>query len=209
VIKSFADAETARIWSGRRSRRLPPEIRPAALRKLRMLNQARTLADLQLPPGNRLEALKADRQGFSTASASISSGGSASAGMKERSKMSRSSTTMTDEELLPNPHPGEILAEEFMRPLGLSQNALARSIRVPPRRINELVQGKRAVTADTDLRLARYFGMSEGFFLGLQADHDLMGRKREIAAELEAIQPRAACLQEIRWRSRSRRSRRQ
>ena len=79
--------------------------------------------------------------------------------------MSGSSTITIDEELLPNPHPGEILAEEFMRPLGLSQNALARSIHVPPRRINELVQGKRAVTADTDLRLARYFGMSEGFFL--------------------------------------------
>jgi antitoxin HigA-1 len=106
--------------------------------------------------------------------------------------MSRSSIIMTDEELLPNPHPGEILAEEFMRPLRLSQNALARSIRVPPRRINELVHGRRAVTADTDLRLARYFGMSEGFFLGLQADYDLMERKREIAAELETIQPRAA-----------------
>jgi addiction module HigA family antidote len=99
---------------------------------------------------------------------------------------------MTDDEVLPNPHPGEVLAEEFMRPLGLSQNALARSIRVPPRRINELVQGKRAVTADTDLRLARYFGMSEGFFLGLQADYDLMQRKREIGAELDAIRPRAA-----------------
>ena len=106
--------------------------------------------------------------------------------------MSSLSTTMADEELLPNPHPGEILAEEFMRPLGLSQNALARSLRVPPRRINELVQGKRAVTADTDLRLARYLGMSEGFFLGLQADYDLMQRKREIASELESIRPRAA-----------------
>jgi addiction module HigA family antidote len=106
--------------------------------------------------------------------------------------MSRSSTTMTDEELLPNPHPGEILAEEFMRPIGLSQNALARSLRVPPRRVNQLVHGKRAVTADTDLRLARYFGISEGFFLGLQTDYDLMQRKREIAAELATIQPRAA-----------------
>lgn len=106
--------------------------------------------------------------------------------------MSRSSTTMTDKELLPNPHPGEILAEEFMGPLGLSQNALARLIHVPPRRINELVQGKRAVSADTDLRLARYFGVSEGFFLGLQADYDLMQRKREIGTELKTIQPRAA-----------------
>jgi addiction module HigA family antidote len=100
--------------------------------------------------------------------------------------------TITDEEFLPSPDPGEILAEEFMRPLGLSQNALARSIHVPPRRINELVQGKRAVSADTDLRLARYLGLSEGFFLGLQADHDLMERKRQIGAELETIRPRAA-----------------
>jgi antitoxin HigA-1 len=106
--------------------------------------------------------------------------------------MSRLSTTTDDDGLLPNPHPGEILAEEFMRPLGLSQNALARAIHVPPRRINELVQGKRAVSADTDLRLARYFGISEGFFLGLQADYDLMQRKREISVELETIRPRAA-----------------
>jgi antitoxin HigA-1 len=105
---------------------------------------------------------------------------------------SRSSTITDEDEFLPNPHPGEILAEEFMRPLGLSQNALARAIHVPPRRINELVQGKRAVSADTDLRLARYFGVSEGFFFGLQADYALMQRKREISGELETIRPRAA-----------------
>ena len=106
--------------------------------------------------------------------------------------MSKSSTITTDEDLLPNPHPGEILALEFMRPIGLSQNALARALHVPPRRINELVHGRRAVSADTDLRLARYFGLSEGFFLGLQADYDLMQRKREIAAELDTIRPRSA-----------------
>jgi addiction module HigA family antidote len=103
--------------------------------------------------------------------------------------MSKSSTT-TDS--LPNPHPGQILLEEFLRPMALSQNALARAIRVPPRRINEIVLGKRVVTADTDLRLARYFGLSEGFFLGLQADHDLMERRRAIEAELLTIEPRAA-----------------
>jgi addiction module HigA family antidote len=96
-----------------------------------------------------------------------------------------------DDDLLPNPHPGDILYEEFLRPTGLSQNALARAIHVPPRRINELVL-KRAVTADTDLRLARYFGLSEGFFLGLQRDYDLLERRREIHAELDAIEPRAA-----------------
>jgi len=111
--------------------------------------------------------------------------------------MSRSSTTMTNKrvlkaELLPNPTPGEILLEEFLKPMNLSQNALARAINVPPRRINEIVLGKRAITADSDLRLARYFGISEGFFLGLQADHDLMERKREIGDELRTIATRAA-----------------
>jgi antitoxin HigA-1 len=104
--------------------------------------------------------------------------------------MSKSSTTMTEH--LPNPHPGEILAEEFLKPMGISQNALARAIRVPPRRINEIVLGKRSVTADTDLRLARYFGMSEGYFVGMHADFDLMERRRALGAELAAITPRAA-----------------
>jgi addiction module HigA family antidote len=94
--------------------------------------------------------------------------------------------------LLHNPHPGEILAEEFMTPLGITQNALARAIGVPPRRINEIVHGRRAVPADTDLRLARYFRMSDGFFLRLQADYELMERRRQISGELKAIEPRAA-----------------
>ena len=91
----------------------------------------------------------------------------------------------------PNPTPGDILMEEFLRPMGLSQTALAQAIGAPPRRINEIVLGKRAVTADTDLRLARTFGLSEGFFLRLQADHDLMAKKREIGGVLQAIRPRA------------------
>jgi addiction module HigA family antidote len=102
------------------------------------------------------------------------------------------SITTAESELFSSPHPGEILMEGLLEPMGLSQNALARAIHVPPRRVNEVVLGKRAVTADTDLRLARYFGVSEGFFLGLQADHDLMERRRQIARELETIEPRAA-----------------
>lgn len=103
--------------------------------------------------------------------------------------MSRSRTTT---ERLPNPTPGEILLEEFLKPMALSQTALARAIGVPPRRINEIVLGKRTVTADTDLRLARYFGLSDGFFLQLQTDHDLMARRRQIGDKLKAIRPRAA-----------------
>lgn len=106
--------------------------------------------------------------------------------------MSGLSITMTSDDWLPNPHPGEILLEEFLKPMGLSQNALARAVHVPPRRINELVLGKRSVTADTDLRLARYLGISEGVFLGLQNDFDLMERRRQIGAELQSITPRAA-----------------
>ncbi len=101
--------------------------------------------------------------------------------------MSKSSTTT---ELLANPHPGEILNEEFVVPMGLTQNGLARAIHVPARRINEIVLGRRAITADTDLRLARYFRVSEGFFLCLQADYELMERRRMIADELKTITPR-------------------
>jgi len=74
---------------------------------------------------------------------------------------------------LKNIHPGEVLQEEFLVPMGISQNRIAREISVPPRRINEIVHGNRAVTADTALRLARYFGTSEEFWMGLQADYDL------------------------------------
>ena len=82
--------------------------------------------------------------------------------------------------------------EDFLKPMALSQTALAKAVGVPPRRINEIVLGKRAITADTDLRLARYFRMSEGFFLGLQAGYELMQRRRQIGDKLKAIRPRAA-----------------
>jgi len=79
---------------------------------------------------------------------------------------------MAEEKLAPV-HPGEVLLEEFLKPMGLSQNRLALQIGVPPRRINEIVLGKRGITADTALRLARYFGTSPQFWLGLQMDYDL------------------------------------
>jgi addiction module HigA family antidote len=85
-----------------------------------------------------------------------------------------------------------MLLEEFLKPLNLSQNALARAIGVPPRRINEIVLGKRSMTADTDLRLTRYFRMSEGFFLRLQVDCDLRLQRRALGKKLGAIKPRAA-----------------
>jgi addiction module HigA family antidote len=80
---------------------------------------------------------------------------------------------MRSQKKLPPVHPGEILLEEFMKPLGLSQTRLGRDLGVSPRRINEIIHGKRSLTADTALRLSRYFGTSAEFWLGLQSDYDL------------------------------------
>lgn len=83
---------------------------------------------------------------------------------------------------LANIHPGEVLLEEFLKPMALSQTRLANAIGVPPRRINEIVLGKRALSADTAVRLAKYFGTSEKFWMGLQADYDLEEVHRRDAA---------------------------
>ena len=93
---------------------------------------------------------------------------------------------------LKNIHPGEVLLEEFLTPMEISQNALARAIAVPPRRINEIVLGKRAITADTALRLARFFGTSEQFWMGLQADYDLEEARKQLGRKIEAIERVAA-----------------
>ena len=93
---------------------------------------------------------------------------------------------------LPNIHPGEVLLEEFLKPMEVSQNALARAIGVPPRRINEIVLGKRSVSADTALRLARAFGTSEQFWMGLQADYELEEARKAAAAEIRKVRPLAA-----------------
>ena len=82
-------------------------------------------------------------------------------------------------------HPGEILLEEFLKPMGISQYRLAKDIHVDPRRINEIVLGKRAISADTALRLSRYFGSSERFWMNLQAHHDLEVQKDLLGRRLE------------------------
>ncbi|MBD2106222.1 HigA family addiction module antitoxin [Nodosilinea sp. FACHB-13] len=91
---------------------------------------------------------------------------------------------MTEEKLRPI-HPGEVLLEEFLKPMNLSQNQIALALRVPARRINEIVLGKRRITADTALRLARYFNTSPRFWLGLQMDYDLDIAQDEIGDRLE------------------------
>lgn len=93
---------------------------------------------------------------------------------------------------LPNIHPGEVLLEEFLIPLNISQNALARAARVPPRRVNEIVLGKRGVSADTAVRLAATLGTSERFWLGLQADYDLEEAPRALGKSTAHIERIAA-----------------
>jgi addiction module HigA family antidote len=101
---------------------------------------------------------------------------------------SRSRTTI-EENLMkkahPPVHPGEILLEEFLEPMGISQYRLAKDITVPPRRVNEIVHGKRGITADTALRLSRYFGTCERFWMNLQTRHDLEVEKERLQKRLE------------------------
>ena len=91
---------------------------------------------------------------------------------------------MNNEKKLPPIHPGEILMEEFLKPMGISQYRLAKDISVPPRRINEIVHGKRAVTPDTALRLSRFFGLSERFWINMQARYDLEIEKDRLQGRL-------------------------
>ncbi len=105
--------------------------------------------------------------------------------------MSRSQTT-TDPEWLRNSHAGELLVLEFMEPLGLTEDALASSLAIAPPRLRDVIAGTMPMDAELDLRLARYFRMSEGFFLGLQNDYELLEAKRALNGELDRIVPRAA-----------------
>jgi antitoxin HigA-1 len=96
---------------------------------------------------------------------------------------------MSNEQWLKNPMVGEILKEEFLEEIGMSQNALAKAISVPSNRIHAIVNGTRRVTADTDLRLCRYFSLSEGYFLRLQNAYELMEAKRKLGKSLIEIEP--------------------
>lgn len=96
------------------------------------------------------------------------------------------------QELLNNPRVGEILKEEFLEEIGMSQNALAKAIGVPSNRIHAIVNGTRRVTADTDLRLCRFFGLSEGYFLRLQNAYELTEAKRKLGTVLTDIEPYAS-----------------
>ena len=108
--------------------------------------------------------------------------------MKEVRMMSNSSTT-TDADRIDPIHPGEVLMEDFIEGFGITQNKLATAIGVPPRRINEIVHGKRGITAGMAVRLARYFGISAEFWMNLQMHYELRSERRALQDRLERIKP--------------------
>lgn len=106
--------------------------------------------------------------------------------------MSKSSTTTTDQDWLHNPHAGELLVSEFMEPISLTEHALASAIGVDVARLQAVIAGTEPISGDLDLRLGRYFGMTEGFFLRLQDEYELLEAKRALNGDLDRIVPRAA-----------------
>jgi addiction module HigA family antidote len=158
------------------------------------LDAAEELQDLTVPPGNRLEKLRGDRSGQHSVRINqqwrICFRWTA-AGPEDVTIVDYHwGETMTKKSMNPI-HPGEILKEEFLLPLGISQNALARAIGVSPRRVNEIVLGKRRITADTALRFSRFFSMSEGFWMNLQDRYDRDVVRGELGAVLSSIRPLA------------------
>lgn len=191
MIVSFRDSDTAALAEGKRVRRFV-SIEAVARRKLRQLEIASRLDDLRVPPGNRLEALKGDRAG----QFSIRINDQyricfvwTSAGPSDVGILAYHQETMIMEAKLAPVTPGELLLEEFLKPMGISQYRLAKEIGVPSTRITEIVAGRRSITADTDLRLCRFFGLSDGYWLRAQVAYDTEVAQERLAGELQKIRP--------------------
>jgi len=204
VIKSFADKKTAEIWSTGKAHGSP--LAAVARRKLSMVDAALELDDLRTPPGNRLEKLKGGRQGqhririndqyricfiwrgHDAHDVEITDYQQAFEVMKymARESIVRKGT--------PNwrVHPGAILREEFLKPLGMSPYELAKRLRVPVPRVNDIVLERRGISADTAVRLSRFFGTADQFWLSLQAAYEIGGVKAELGEEIALIKPRAS-----------------
>ena len=185
MIRGFAEAETATVWSGRRGRKLPSDIQGVALRKLRMLNQARSLRDLLVPPANLLEALKGDRKGQHSIRVNDqwrvvfewTAQGPSRVKVTDyhewqedgRMKIHRQPTT-----------PGEILSEEFLKPMGMTQTELADHIGCDVKVVNRIVNGRTSVTAEMAIRLGAALRMSPEFWLNAQQAVDIYHAARKV-----------------------------
>jgi addiction module HigA family antidote len=191
MILNWRCAETRRIFAATVSRKFPPDIQRIARRKLLQMHAATELGQLRVPPGNRLESLKRRPQKGCTASGSTTNGGFVSDGCRATARKSKSWITtdhsffMKRSKLLENVTPGEILLEDFLKPMGITQYRLAKEIGVPIRRVTEIVQAKRGITADTALRLGRFFNMAPEFWLNLQSHYDLEKEAKALAGRLQ------------------------
>ena len=190
MIKRFKCADTEALAKGGRVKRFV-HIASVARRKLRQLQIAGRLEDLRVPPGNHLEALKGDRSG----QYSIRMNDQfrvcirwAAAGAEDVEIVDYHLRRTTMRKFQPIT-PGELLREEFLVPMGLTQYRLAKEVGVPAQRIGDIVAGKRAITADTDLRLCRFFGLSNGYWLRAQAAYDTEVAEEALAETLAKIKP--------------------
>jgi antitoxin HigA-1 len=214
VIRSFADKRTAAVFAGHSVRTLPNQIQGRARAKLLAVDAAKQLDDLRLRRAIGSKRCTAIGAG-NAASALTINGGYASNGAKVRHGTSRSRTITEDEAMsikredldagridfsdvstgkrLPLIHPGEILRDDFLQPMKISVYTLAQAIKVPRSRINDVVLGRRGITADTAFRLARYFGTTPDFWINLQARYDLDAADRKLRRRIEReVTPRAA-----------------
>ena len=188
MILSFGSKETELIWNGIRGKKIPIEIQNIGRRKLRMLNNSIDIGDLRVPPSNRLEKLSGKLQEFYSIRINkqwriifLWDNGNASQVEIIDYHLKR---TM---EKLANIHPGEILNLEFLEPLEISAYRLSKDLYVPQTRISEIIKGNRRISADTALRLSKYFGNSAKFWLGIQDDFDIEEEKMLKSVELSEI----------------------
>jgi addiction module HigA family antidote len=205
MIKSFRDKDTARVFAGRRAKKIPAEIVERAQAKLAILDGAESLGELGQPPSNMLYKLSGDRAGQwairINAQWRICFEFDDEAGDKQALRVRRlemidrdelTKEILAEERVYPPMHPGRVLELEWLKPLNMSVNQLAKAIGVPRQRLNEVVRGRRAVSADTALRLARWSGMRVGFWLGLQNRYDLeMAEWKDGERIAEEVQPLA------------------
>jgi addiction module HigA family antidote len=160
------------LWQTGESRKIPANLVRVTRRKLAQLHFASRLDDLRVQPGNRLEARTVWKSSITTKETVMAAG---------RKRV-----------VAWNLHPGEILREEFLKPLGITPDQLAKELRVPAPRINDIVREKRGITADTAVRLARFFGTSAEFWMNAQAFYEVRRAGRKLARVLERIEPRRA-----------------
>jgi addiction module HigA family antidote len=199
MIRTFRCSDTAALFAGERVARFA-NIAAIATRKLQQIDSAVTLDSLRAPPGNRLEQLKGNRRGQHSIRINDrwrvcfvwKGDGVLEVEIVDYHREATMTIRAPKNGMRPI-HPGEVLREDFLKPLGMSANALAKALRVPASRVNDIVLERRGVTVDTAMRLVRYFGGDVQTWLNLQTAYDLKVAEKTIAAKIaKDVEPMAA-----------------